>query len=72
MKRKFPRRVMPEVKELFERADALGVSMLSLCKELDVHHSVPNNWRLGRTTPTLKAYLAFKRELERIAGSRDD
>lgn len=59
--------VMPEVRELFARADELGVSMLSICRKIKLHHSIPNRWRRGQAKPNLQTYLQIKKELDSIA-----
>jgi transcriptional regulator with XRE-family HTH domain len=44
----------PIVKQLFERADAVNISMLAVCKRAKVHHDVVGRWRRGQTSPTVK------------------
>jgi transcriptional regulator with XRE-family HTH domain len=48
------------VEQLFTDIDAANITMSKLAREAGVSRMTLNNWRTGRTLPTLEKYLSVR------------
>jgi transcriptional regulator with XRE-family HTH domain len=48
------------VEQLFADIDAANITMSKLAREAGVSRMTLNNWRTGRTLPTLEKYLSVR------------
>jgi transcriptional regulator with XRE-family HTH domain len=48
------------VEQLFADIDATKITMSKLAREAGVSRMTLNNWRTGRTLPTLEKYLSVR------------
>jgi transcriptional regulator with XRE-family HTH domain len=52
------------VEQLFADIDAAKITMSKLAREAGVSRMTLNNWRTGRTLPTLEKYLSVRQVID--------
>lgn len=52
------------LRQLFNDIDATGVTMVYLAEQSGITRMTLNNWRAGRTTPTLEKFLSVKEVID--------